>query len=363
MRSQPPARHIRRIKFDASDAFQRSLKARVDRYFRMTGRAQRDCWQMYLKTAIVMSWLGVSYGLLVFWAPAWWVAAPLAISLGIAAAAVGFNVQHDGGHRAYSRRPWVNRLAALSLDLLGGSSYTWDHKHNTVHHTYANITGHDDDIDVGFLGRLSPHQRQRWFHRWQHFYLWVLYGLLPVKWQLYDDFRDVALGRIGAHRFARPRGWDLALFIGGKLVFLALAFGIPLLLHPLWAVLALYGLTCLVQGVLLSTVFQLAHVVEEAEFPMPEHETGRMRRGWAAHQVCTTVSFARGNPVWTWLLGGLNFQVEHHLFPRICHVHYPRLSRLVERACRRFSLPYNAHDGFWAGVASHYRWLQRMGRA
>jgi linoleoyl-CoA desaturase len=359
----PPCRRPgRHVKFDARDDFQRFLKVRVERFFRMTGRPPRDCWQMYVKTAIIMSWFAVSYVLLVFWAPTWWLAFPLAASLGVATAAVGFNIQHDGGHRAYSRQPWINHLAATSLDLLGGSSYNWKHKHNTLHHTYANITGHDDDIDVGFLGRLSPHQKRRWFHRWQHYYLWLLYGLLPVKWQLYDDFRDVARGRIGPHTFARPRGWNLVQFIGGKLAFLALALAVPTLVHPFWTVVFFYLLTCLVEGILLSIVFQLAHVVEEADFPIPDEASGRMKNQWAVHQVATTVNFARGNPVWTWFLGGLNFQIEHHLFPRISHVHYPRLSRFVERACARYGLAYNAHAGFFAGVASHYRWLRRMGQ-
>src|SRR5262249_25450649 len=156
-----------------------------------------------------------SYVLLLL-GPPWWLALPLAASLGLALAAVGFNVQHDGGHQAYSDRPWVNKLMALTLDLMGGSSYVWACKHNSIHHTYTNVTGHDDDINLGWLGRLSPHQPRLGFHRLQHLYLWVLYGMLPLKWVFYDDFRDVLTGRVGGHRIARPRGWDLAVFLGGK---------------------------------------------------------------------------------------------------------------------------------------------------
>jgi len=148
----------------------------------------------------------------------------------------------------------------------GGSSYIWARKHNSIHHSLTNITGQDDDIDVGFLGRLSPHQRRLRVHRFQHLYLWVLYGFLAIKWHLVDDFRDVLTGRIGQHRFPRPRGRDLVMFLGGKAVFFTLAFGLPLLLHPWWIVLTFYGLVSFVEGVVLSVVFQLAHCVEEASF-------------------------------------------------------------------------------------------------
>jgi linoleoyl-CoA desaturase len=353
---------LTKIKFSGTDAFQKRLKARVDRYFRLTHRKPRDCPQMYAKTAIVLTWFFTSYALLVFAAPTWWIAVPLAISLGLSMAAIGFNIQHDGGHKAYSERNWVNRIMASTLDLLGGSSYVWDHKHNTVHHTYANITGHDDDIEVGFLGRLSPHQKRLRFHRYQHWYLWALYGFLPVKWQLFDDYLNIARGRIGNYKFARPKGKALLMFIGGKLTFLSMAFIIPALFHPLWMVIVFYLLANLVNGILLAIVFQLAHVVEEAEFPMPSEETGKMETHWAVHQVETTVDFARSNPVWTWFLGGLNFQVEHHLFPRICHIHYPKISRLVERTCKEFGVRYHAHKSFFAGVASHFRWLRTMGQ-
>jgi linoleoyl-CoA desaturase len=351
------------LKFNVSDAFHWELRRRVDRYFRYTGRRRRDCPQMYLKTALLVGWLASSYVMLLFFAGTWWFALPLAMMLGLSMAAIGFNVQHDGGHRAYSDRQWVNTLMALSLDLLGGSSYVWARKHNSIHHSYANITGHDDDINLGIFGRLSPHQKRLPFHRLQHFYLWVLYGFLPIKWQLYDDFRNVIAGNIGGHRLARPKGWDLLTFIGGKVTFFSLALAIPMLLHPVWAVLLLYVTASFVQGVVLSVVFQLAHCVEEAEFPLPRPDTGRMATAWAVHQVETTVDFARGSRLLSWFVGGLNFQIEHHLFPQICHIHYPALSRLVEKTSREFGLRYVAHETLVAGLVSHFRWLRRVGMA
>ena len=349
------------LKFAASDEFHREIRRRVSQYFELSGLRQRDCPQMYVKTAILFAWTAVSYALLVFCATTWWLAIPLAISLGLSMAAIGFNVMHDGGHQAYSNHRWINRFMAMALDLLGGSSYGWARKHNVIHHSFANITGHDDDIDIGILGRLSPHQRRLPFHRLQHYYLWGLYGFLPVKWYFYDDFRDLITGRISGHRIPRPKGWELVVFIGGKIIFFSLAFLVPLLLHPAWAVLSLYFLASFVQGVVLSIVFQLAHCVENAAFPMPHEQTGRMDAGWAVHQVETTVDFARENRVLSWFIGGLNFQIEHHLFPRICHIHYRRLAPLVETTCREFGVNYEQHKSFSAAVMSHFRWLRRMG--
>lgn len=350
------------MKFGGGDRFLAELRRRVDAYFAKTGRCPRDCPAMYFKTAVVLGTCAGAYGLLVFVVSAWWLAVPLAVLLGLAMAAVGLNIQHDAGHRAYSRHGWVNRMMARTLDLVGGSSYIWDWKHNSMHHTYTNIAGHDDDIDVGFLGRLSPQQRRLWFHRLQHIYLWFLYGFLTIKWQLFDDFYNVAVGRIGQKRIPRPRGTELAVFITGKVLFFSLALVIPSLLHPFWAVASMYVLASFVCGVTLGVVFQLAHCVEAAQFPQPD-DTGRMESNWAVHQLRTTADFGRSNPVLSWLIGGLNFQVEHHLLSGICHVHYRALSPLVEEACDGFGLPYNAHRGFLSALASHFRWLRRMGMA
>jgi linoleoyl-CoA desaturase len=349
------------VKFARSDEFLQSLKKRVDAYFVETGKKPRDCGQMYFKTATIMTWFVGTYVLLMFVVSSWWLVVPLAILMGLAMAAVGFNIQHDGGHRAYSNHKWVNRIMAMSLDLVGGSSYMWDWKHNSIHHTYPNIDGQDDDINVGILGRLAPNQKRYWFHRMQSIYLWVLYGLLAIKWHIYDDFYNVAVGRIGEHKVPRPRGMDLLIFIGGKVVFFSWAFVIPMLLHPIWGVLSVYFLAAFSSGVVLSVVFQLAHCVEEADFPLPSAD-GKMETDWAVHQVQTTVDFSRRNPVLSWFLGGLNFQVEHHLFHRICHIHYPALSKLVETTCEEFGVRYAANKTFLAAVASHWRWLHRMGQ-
>ena len=349
------------LTFGHDNAFQLELRRRVAAHFRTAGRRQRDCGQMYVKTAILVAGFAGSYVLLVFGAQTWWQGLLLAMLLGLSAAGIGFNIQHDGSHQAYSNHPWVNKLMAMTLELIGGSSYLWRWKHVVFHHTYVNITGHDTDIDLGMLARLTPHQKRLAFHRWQHLYLWPLYGLLAIKWQLVDDFRKLIRGRISNQPFPRPRGWELVILVAGKVIFFALAFGIPLRFHSVGVVLLYYGVAGLVTGTALSVVFQVAHCVEEAEFPVPRVSTGRIDHAWAVHQAETTVDFARRSRLVTWLVGGLNFQTEHHLFPRISHVNYPAISTLVEETCRDFGIRYTEFTSFRAGMASHFRWLRRMG--
>ncbi len=365
MATTSPCAQAPRVKFNGSDRFVRELRRRVDAYFEQTGRRRRDCPQMYFKTVTILAWFFGAYFLLLFAVTSPWIVVPLAAVLGVAMAAIGFNIQHDGGHSGYSESTWVNKIMAMNLDLMGGSSYLWAWKHNTFHHTYPNIDGHDDDIDLGLLARLSPHQRHLWFHRAQGIYLWVLYGFLAIKWHFYDDFRQLAAGHIGGHRIPRPRGADLLVFIAGKVAFFSMAFVIPMLLHPWWAVVGVYAIAAFVSGVVLSIVFQLAHCVEEADFPAPADlgdGVPRMESEWAVHQVQTTVNFARGNRVLSWFLGGLNFQIEHHLLARICHVHYPALSKVVEEVCREFGVRYAEHRTVWSALCSHARWIRLMSR-
>jgi linoleoyl-CoA desaturase len=358
----PAHEPVPRLKFNENRDFQIALRKRIDDFFQNTGRCKRDCWQMYLKTVIILTMSTAVYVLLVFFAQTVWQGLALAVALGLTTALIGFNIQHDAGHSAYSNRPWVNKLMALTMDMIGGSSHVWHVKHGVVHHTYVNITGWDNDIAVGALGRLSPHQKQRRFHRFQHWYFWLLYGLIAIKWQLVDDFRTVISGRQGRHRFPRPKGGNLARFILGKTLFFSIAFGIPMVFHPWWAVLFFYTVAAITLGATLGVVFQLPHCVEAAAFPLPVEGTNRMEHPWAVHQAEVTLDFAQKNPVLTYFLGGLNFHLEHHLFPMICHINYPAMSGVVQKTCREFGVRYQAHPTFLSGVAAHYRWLKKMGR-
>jgi len=355
---------------DASDltrhesdaAFQRELKRRANEYFHKTGLRARDVPQMYAKTVVMLSWFGVSYWLLVFQATTWWQAIPLSISLGLAAAGIGFNIQHDGAHRAYSRFDAVNRAASMMLDAIGGSSYLWKIKHNGIHHSFPNVIGVDTDIDLGWLAKIPPDGTLTGLRRFQCVYLWAFYGLLALKWQLFDDFVDLLRRRIGRQQIELPKGWDLVTFAGGKILAFSIIFAIPATRHSWLVVLGLYGISVFVLGMTLSIAFQLAHCLEETTFADSCNEADPIRPGWAVRQIRSTADFARESRVLTWYLGGLNFQIEHHLFPRVCHVHYPALSRIVEHVCGKFGVRYFAHRRLSSALVSHYRLLRGQRR-
>jgi linoleoyl-CoA desaturase len=317
---------------------------------------------MYVKSAVILGWTVLSYLWLLFGATSTWGLIGGCASLGLAMAGVGFSVMHDANHGGYSERKLINRLFGWTLDAVGGSSYVWSWKHNIFHHSHPNVAGLDEDIDIQPLARFAPGQRRRAGHRFQHLYIWVLYGLLPVKWHFIDDFKNMITGRIGRQKMPRPTGRTLVGVLSGKLVFYGWALVLPAFFHPVGMVALAYLLTALVLGLTLSTVFQLAHCVQEAEFPEVPEGSNTFQRDWAAHQVESTVDFARGNPLVSWYLGGLNFQVVHHLFPRVCHLHYPALSRIVEETCREHGVRYRSQESVGAALRSHVRWLKQMGQ-
>ena len=361
-RQSTNTRFNERLNFADGDAFFTEVRQRVNAYFKDSKARKRDCPRMYLKSAIIMAAFAATWVLLVLVASTWWQAIPLAVLMGLVIAGIGFNIEHDGGHNAFSSRRWINRTTALTLDLVGASSYIWRWKHAVQHHTHVNIKGWDSDIELSPFGRVSPHAPHRWYFRWQHLYLWVLYGVLVLKWHVYDDFRCIITGKIGDRPFPRPKGWALAELLLGKAVSFAIFIGIPMIFHPIWVVLVFYVFTFAIVGLLLSVVFQLAHCVETAEFPQPDPEDGSMRNSWAVHQLENTANFARNSRLVTWFLGGLNYQIEHHLFPSICHTNYPAIAAIVRQTCEEFEVKYNEFPTFLAGIASHYRWLKRHGQ-
>ncbi len=349
-----------RARFSSTGPFQTDLKKRVDAYFQRTGKARHGGWAMPLKTATLFAWLFGSYAVAMFAPVTWWQAALLVVSMGLALAGIGFSVMHDANHGSYARSARANKWLGLTSDLIGGSSYIWRQKHNILHHTYTNIAGLDDDLETGGLLRLAPWQPRRAVHRFQHLYVWVLYAVFPLRWWLIDDFRDVATARVGTHPIPRPKGWDLATLLLGKAIFISWVFVLPAILHPTWALIPLTLLGVAATGVVLATVFQLAHCLGEVEFhPNAEAIDGA---DFAAHQIQTTANFARGNRLLSWYVGGLNFQVEHHLFPRVSHVHYPELAKIVEQACRDHGIAYRAEPSLWSALSANVRWLRQLGR-
>jgi len=350
-----------RIDFDGGGEFYTDLKARVRAQLAQPGRERRAHQRMYVKTATLVAWAAISWILLVFAATTWWHAAILCVSLGLALAGIGFSVTHDANHGSYSSSRNVNKTMRWSLDLMGASSYVWRIKHNVVHHTYTNIDGADSDIEQLPLARLAPDQKRWWFHRYQHVYIWPLYGLFSVKWHTVGDLGLMIRGRVGMTPLHWPRGRELFGLIAGKAVFLAWTIAIPVLVHPVWQVAVAFLATSFVLAFTIAIVFQLAHCLEEADFPTMDDLSKGGRTEWARHQVETTVNFAPRNRFLAWYLGGLNFQIEHHLFSRVCHIHYPDIAPVVREVCAEYGVNYQSHTTVWSAVASHARWLKRMG--
>jgi linoleoyl-CoA desaturase len=350
------------VRYLGPDAFHRDLRQRVDQYLSSLPLGRHGGWPLMAKSLLMLGWLFGSYWALVFWSATWLQAVPSAFSLALAIAAVGFNVQHDGNHKSFSKRPLLNRMSGWTLDLLGASSYMWHYQHNILHHHHTNIEGADHDIEGGPLLRFAPGQPRRWFHRFQFLYAWLLYAFLPPKWMLWDDLKAVIVGRMGVQKIPRPRGLDLVVFVAGKTLLVSWTFLIPLWQgHSIGVILVLLAFASLVAGVTLATTFQLAHLFDDSEFDKIETRPEPIERSWAEHQLATTADFAPRNRLLTFYLGGLNFQVEHHLFPTVSHLHYPALAPIVNAVCEEHGIRYRSFPSLRSALASHVRWLRTLG--
>jgi linoleoyl-CoA desaturase len=283
--------------------------------------------------------------------------------MGIAMAGVGFSVAHDALHGAYSSRPWVNTALGASFDLLGANGYMWQITHNVIHHTYTNIHGVDEDISVSPLLRLSPEADLKGFHRYQHWYAPAVYSLSTLFWVFAKDFKYFLKRDLGPFRDRHHSPGAVAWLLTSKVAYFGYALALPLLVihRPWWQIVGGFALVHLIAGIILGIVFQLAHVVEGIEYPLPDDE-GDMEYSWAVHEMRTTSNFARGNRLVSWYISGLNYQIEHHLFPRVCSVHYPELSAIVRKVAGRHGVLYNEHRTLSQAIASHFRMLYRLGR-
>lgn len=334
------------------------LKKRVDRYFLENRLFHTGEHRLYLKSIVQILSALLLYIILVFYTPAWWVAGCLSVILGFNLAALGFNIMHEGGHQSFSKYKWLNSLAGYFLNVLGGNIYFWKVKHNVNHHTFTNIEGIDSDIDVKPFMRLHPSQPHTGIHRYQHIYWALLYGISYMAWVFYEDFLKYFSGKIASHM--KPMSMSVKehiIFWFTKISYVTVAVVIPVIFVG-WAKAMLgFLLVTFVCGLFISIVFQLAHVVEKAKFPLEKKIAG----DWAVHQLSTTSNFATSNKIMFWLLGGLNFQIEHHLFPMVSHIHYPQISKLVKETCKEFNVTYHEYATMFDAVISHIMYLRKMG--
>ena len=345
------------------EQFVEELKARVTAFFVTNGISPKANAAMVVKTVVMMAALVVPYGLILSGRFPPLAMLGLAMFMGVAAAGIGFAVAHDAQHGAYSSRPRVNALVGLTFDILGANGYMWRIVHNVVHHTYTNIHGVDEDLEAAWFLRLSPRAPWRWVHRFQHWYALAPYSLAMLNWIFLKDYLYFLRRRVGPYQNKRHRLPQWLLLFGGKLFYYGWAIVVPLLVVDVawWQFLIGFLAMHLTTGVILSIVFQLAHVVEQTAHPLPDDE-GVVKQMWVVHEMLTTANFAMRNRLLSWYVGGLNFQVEHHLFPKTCSVHYPRLSAVVREVAEKYGVPYHYNPTFRAAIRSHWRMLRELGR-
>jgi linoleoyl-CoA desaturase len=353
-----------RVTFSTADdrerEFHAAVKDRVEAWFTENNVDRHGGARMAAKT---LFWIGLSVStwalLLGLGLPAPWTYGLWAI-LGFALACIGFNVGHDAIHGSWSKDERINQVLSWSYELIGANVRNWAIKHNHLHHTWTNVPTVDHDIDPGPFLRFHPYAAWRPLHRWQHFYAWALYAVFTLNWVTVGDLMVARQVHPGTGR--APTTGELVQLGIGKVSHFGLLLVVPLLVldQPWWQVVAGFLLMHAVGGVTLATVFQLAHVVEGPEF-LPPDEGSKLPSRWAAHQLRTTANFRPGSQWMAFIVGGLNHQVEHHLFPKICHVHYPDIAPIVEATAKEFGIPYHSYPTMREAVVSHYRLLRELG--
>jgi len=343
--------------------FFKELRSRVDNYFETTGQSKYANVSMVVKTIVLVGGYLTGIVLQAMLVPAPAISFVLFALTGVFLAGIGMSVMHDANHGAYSAKESVNRWVGYSLNLLGGMVMNWKMQHNVLHHTYTNIAGLDEDIDTKLALKLSPHGPTTKAHKYQWFYAFFLYMILTLYWGVAKDLvQFIHYKRAGLNKQSKGKNalWLIKATIVKSLYFAAF-IGLPIYAGmPAWQAIVGFLIMHAVSGWILSVVFQLAHVVPDAYFPQPD-ENGLIPYSWAEHQLRTTMNFSTKNKWLSWYVGGLNFQVEHHLFTKICHVHYPAISEIVKRTAAEFGVPYYEKATFGEALREHIRFLRMQG--
>lgn len=345
-------------------AFFPALRKRVDEYFATRGLSKFGNGKLIIKTLVLLSIYLGPFAVIMLVQPAWPLTLLLWSIMGFGMAGLGMSVMHDANHGAYSSNKTVNWLMSHVLNLMGGSTYNWKLQHNILHHTYTNITHMDDDIASKPAIRLSPHTPVSKAHKFQWVHAFFMYGLTTLYWVTAKDlvqyFRykrnRVNTASASENRIILAKIFVLKLIYFSFFIILPVALGVAFI-----KVLVGFLLMHFLAGVILTVIFQLAHSLEGTTHPLPNSE-GIIENDWAIHQMNTTMNFSPGNKWLSWYVGGLNFQVEHHLFPRVSHVHYPALAQIVQSTAREYGIPYLQHPTFFEALNAHIFYLKKLGR-
>ena len=361
---------IVRFASKGKDSFYDAIISNVNTYFETRHISPYANTEMWVKTMVMLSLYFVPYVLLTtgFAAGNAWIFFGLWFLMGWGMSGIGTAVMHDANHGTYSPVKRVNSLIGYILEIIGGYTVAWRIQHNVLHHTYTNVMGLDEDIDTMGLLRLSPRQPRRWYHRYQYIYAWFFYMGMTLFWMTAKDY--LAVVRYKQHDLLKAQNVLLKQAIFRitmyKLFYYGYILVLPILFSgmPWYFVMAGFLLMHCTGGLFLSCIFQPAHIMEESPFELPIESAGkrRMENSWAIHEIVNTTDFAPNNRVLTWFAGGLNFQIEHHLFTHICHVHYKKLAPIVQSTMTDFGLPYHVQPTFFRAVLEHAKMLKKLGR-
>jgi linoleoyl-CoA desaturase len=345
--------------------FYKVLRERVNQYFKTNNISKHANGSMVFKTIVMLLIYLVPFGFLFVAGLSNWLYFFLWVVMGFGMAGLGLSVMHDANHGAYSNSKTVNSIIGKVLLLLGGNDTNWKIQHNVLHHTYTNVTDMDEDIDAptSFL-RFSPHKKRTAVHRFQHVYAWFFYGLMTMLWFVSKDYRQAAryekMGLVKSQGLSY--GKHLIEIVLGKIFYGVIFIVLPFWLSPASWYVTLIGYIVMqfIAGLTLAAIFQPAHVVPTSNYPLPD-ETGNIEEDWAVSQLFNTANFAPKAKLFSWYVGGLNYQVEHHLFPNICHIHYSQISKIVEQTAKEYNLPYYSYNSFYTALREHTKMLYALG--
>lgn len=342
-----------------------TLSQRVNNYFKSNNIDRTANTEMVVKTVFMLSLYIVPYVFIISGITTnLWILFGLCILMGFGVAGIGLSIMHDANHGAYSNKAWINTVLGYTLNFVGAHMMNWKIQHNVLHHTYTNVHDADEDISPRGVLRLSPDSKWRPIHRYQHVYGWLLYGLMTLVWLFSKDFyrlykyQQEGLLKKQKSSFAR----EFVIMLITKVTYFTYIFVIPMALIDVtfWQVMVGFLAMHYLAGFILAIIFQPAHVIEGTAYPVPD-EKGTLENNWAIHQMRTTTNFGRKHKIFSWYVGGLNYQVEHHLFPNICHVHYREIAKIVEATAKEYGIPYLSKDTFWGALKAHARQLKALG--
>lgn len=354
------------VKFKTSDKpeFYTTLRRRVNQYFEDNNISKFGNRTMVIKTIIMLGIYFIPLALFIFasisnlalFISLW-------ILMGFGMSGIGMSVMHDANHGSYSKnRSWNKRIGFL-VNFVGGYHVNWIIQHNILHHSFTNIHEHDEDIEQKVM-RFSPNQKRKLLYRFQAYYAPLLYSFMTLYWYLAKDMIQL----ISYHKngLLQKQGVSFTRSIIVvtiyKLGYLALLLALPLYYSPLawWIVLLGFLSMHFVSGLILALIFQPAHVLEETSFFKVDHNQS-VENSWAVHQLRTTSNFAPASKGFSWFIGGLNYQIEHHLFPTVCHIHYSKIAPIVKATAEEYGIPYYEHKTFYRALKSHFSLLHKLG--